>query len=138
MCFNKTILKLSMKLKFILVLAWLTTNFIQAQGSIVIQEDPKITALMNQYLRINKSVTHLSGWRVTVITTTDRRTMEQTKTEFNRQFTYPTKWEYKEPYYHLKAGAFLNRSDALYAMELIKKKFSTAFISLDKIAYDEL
>ncbi|MEP7194940.1 MAG: hypothetical protein ABI851_00360 [Saprospiraceae bacterium] len=109
-----------------------------AQSSIQVNEDPKITSMMNQYMRINRSITHVSGWRVTVITTSDRRIMEQTKTEFQKAFNLSTKWEYKEPYYHLKAGAFLNRNDALYALESIKKKFSSAFISLDKIAYDEL
>ncbi|MFN8331061.1 MAG: hypothetical protein U0T81_07570 [Saprospiraceae bacterium] len=110
---------------------------ITAQSSITVKEDPRITSIMNQYTRINRSITHISGWRVTVITTTDRRVMEQTKAEFQKNFTYAVKWEYKEPYYHLKAGAFLNTNDALSALENIKKKFVSAFISLDKIAYTE-
>ncbi|MEO6189414.1 MAG: hypothetical protein ABIO44_02665 [Saprospiraceae bacterium] len=113
-------------------------KIVEAQSSVVVNEDSRVTSMMNQYLRINRSITHLSGWRVTVITTTDRRVMEQTKTEFQKNYNLSTKWEYKEPYYHLKAGAFLNRNDALYALESVKKKFSSAFISLDKIAYDEL
>ncbi|HMW38266.1 MAG: hypothetical protein K1X68_07705 [Saprospiraceae bacterium] len=110
---------------------------ITAQSSITVKEDPRITSIMNQYTRINRSITHISGWRVTVITTTDRRVMEQTKAEFQKNFTYAVKWEYKEPYYHLKAGAFLNKNDALSALENIKKKFVSAFISLDKISYTE-
>ena len=113
-------------------------KIVKAQSSVVVNEDSRVTSMMNQYLRINRSITHLSGWRVTVITTTDRRAMEQTKSEFQKNFNFSTKWEYKEPYYHLKAGAFLNRNDALFALESVKKKFGSAFISLDKIAYDEL
>lgn len=123
---------------FLTILSILVWQQLMGQSSIVVNEDPRITAIMNQYLRINKAITHISGWRITVITTTDRRIMEQTKSEFNKNYNYNTKWEYKEPYYHLKAGSFLNRTDATVALESIKKKFTTAFISLDKISYDEL
>ncbi|NOT38486.1 MAG: hypothetical protein HOP11_14025 [Saprospiraceae bacterium] len=123
---------------FICILIVLMSKGLSAQSSIVVNEEPRITALMNQYMRINRSNTHISGWRITVITTTDRRVLEQTKVDFNKQFNYNTKWEYKEPYYHLKAGSFLNRADATGTLEVIKKKFPTAFISLDKISYDEL
>jgi hypothetical protein len=109
-----------------------------SQGNIHIHEDPGVTKIMDIYLKINNSITHLSGWRITVITTTDRRLMEQTRTSFQQQFNLKTKWEYNEPYYYLKAGAFLSRSDAAYMLENIKKKFSSAFLSSDKISYDEL
>ncbi len=108
------------------------------QGKVVIQEDPKVTRVMDLYLKINKSITHVAGWRITVITTTDRRLMEQTRVSFQQQFSMKTKWEYNEPYYYLKAGAFVSRADAASSLETIKKKFSNAFLSSDKISYDEL
>ena len=109
-----------------------------AQGNVKIHEDPKVTRIMDLYLRINKSITHISGWRITIITTTDRRLMEQTRMSFQSQFNMKTKWEYIEPYYYLKAGAFATRGDAASILETIKKKFSSAFLSGDKISYDEL
>lgn len=109
-----------------------------AQGNVTIHEDPKVTRIMDLYLRINKSITHISGWRITVITTADRRMMEQTRLNFQQQFNMKTKWEYVEPYYYLKAGAFASRGDAASMLESIKKKFSSAFLSSDKISYDEL
>src|SRR6185436_18989982 len=87
-----------------------------AQGNVNIHEDPNVTKIMDLYLRINKSITHISGWRITVITTTDRRLMEQTRQSFQQQFNMKTKWEYNEPYYYLKAGAFLSRADAAYTL----------------------
>jgi hypothetical protein len=109
-----------------------------AQGNVTIKEDPKVTKIMDLYLKINRSVTHISGWRITVITTTDRRLMEQTRMSFQQQFNLKTKWDYKEPYYYLKAGAFMSRAEASYSLEAIKKKFHNAFLSSDKIAYEEL
>lgn len=108
-----------------------------AQYSARMEADATINALMNQYLRINRSVNFVSGWRITVISTVDRRVMEDTRVQFQRNFSYKTKWEYKEPYYHLRAGAFLNRNEAMAALDQVKKKFSTAFISVDKIEYTE-
>lgn len=125
-----------MKILIIVFAVFLALN-LNGQNSIQVQEDPRITSLMDQYLRNNRTITQISGWRVTVISTTDRRVMEKTKAEFQNNFNLSTRWEYKEPYYQLKAGAFLNRADATAALESVKKKFSTAFISLDKIPYEE-
>lgn len=108
-----------------------------AQYTARMEADATISSLMNQYLRINKSVNFVSGWRITVISTVDRRVMEDTRVQFQKNFSYKTKWEYKEPYYHLRAGAFLNRGEAMAALDQVKKKFGTAFISVDKIEYTE-
>lgn len=110
---------------------------LNAQESITIQEDPKVSLIMDQYMKANRAITHITGWRITIITTTDRRLMENTKSGFQQQFSLKSKWEYKEPYYYLKAGAFLSRAEAAATLEGIKKKFPSAFLSVDKIAYDE-
>ena len=122
----------------IVIVIFILCKSIFAQGNVNIHEDPKVTRIMDLYLRINKSITHISGWRITVITTTDRRLMEQTRSSFQQQFNMKTKWEYNEPYYYLKAGAFVSRADAASSLENIKKKFSSAFLSSDKISYEEL
>jgi hypothetical protein len=126
-------------MKIVVIIFLLILNMpVFSQGNVSIHEDAKVTRIMDLYLRINKSITHVSGWRITVITTTDRRLMEQTRNSFQQQFNLKTKWEYNEPYYYLKAGAFASRADAASTLEMIKKKFSSAFLSSDKISYDEL
>ncbi len=110
---------------------------LNAQASITVNEDPKVSLIMDQYLKANRAISHITGWRITVITTTDRRLMEETKSNFQQQFSLKSKWEYKEPYYYLKAGAFLSRADAAVSLEGIKKKFPSAFLSVDKISYEE-
>lgn len=124
-------------LYIILYLSFMDSSLI-AQSGIQVNEDPQIKGIMNQYVRINRSITHFSGWRITVISTADRRQMEESKIMFQKNFNYKVKWDYKEPYYQLKAGAFTNRNDAAFVLENVKKKFPTAFLSIDKIAYDEL
>lgn len=111
---------------------------LKSQDKVVIKESPEVAQMMEDYITNNRSVTHITGWRVSVITTTDRRLMEQTKQKFLREFSMKVKWEYNEPFYYLKAGAFLTRTDALHSLEQIKKKFPTSFLSIDKITYEEL
>ena len=125
-----------MKIRFMICgLSFLMCNAMFAQDGITIQEDPKVSLIMDQYLKTNRAITHITGWRITIITTTDRRLMENTR--FQQQFSLKSKWEYKEPYYYLKAGAFLSRAEAAATLEGIKKKFPSAFLSVDKISYDE-
>lgn len=110
----------------------------KSQDKVVIHETPEVALMMENYIANNRSVTQITGWRISVITTTDRRLMEQTKQKFLQEFSTKVKWEYNEPFYYLKAGAFLTRTDALHSLEQIKKKFPTAFLSIDKITYEEL
>ena len=75
-------------LLIVVVLITLMSKQGNAQAKVQINADPSISAMMNQYLRINKSITHISGWRITVITTVDRRQMEATRIEFQKQFSF--------------------------------------------------
>ncbi|MBK8954233.1 MAG: hypothetical protein IPM34_01570 [Saprospiraceae bacterium] len=111
---------------------------ISSQTEVVIHEEPVVSQEMEKYIKNNSLVTHLSGWRIAVVTTTDRRLMEQTKTKFQQQFEYKLKWDYNEPYYYLKAGAFLTRTEANQALDVVKKKFPGAYLSMDKVTYEEL
>ncbi len=111
---------------------------LKAQGGITVIEEPAVSRAMTHYKKVNKSITHISGWRITVITTADRRQMEEVKNIFQKNFSYRVRTEYKEPYYHLRAGAFISRNEAAGALESIKKKFPSAFLSVDKISYEEL
>ncbi|MBK9109412.1 MAG: SPOR domain-containing protein [Saprospiraceae bacterium] len=125
-------------IKLIWISLILCGPILKGQTNIIIKEDPTVSREMEKYIRNNSSVTHLSGWRIAVTTTTDRRLMEQTKVKFQNQFDYKVKWEYKEPYYYLRAGAFLTRTEANQALDAVKKKFPEAFLSMDKVAYEEL
>ena len=130
--------KIMNKLIYLILPVFLTIHSGFSQESIQIHEDPLVTKIMDQYLKNNRSVNYVSGWRITIISTADRRLMEQTRANFQQQFSMRTKWEYKEPYYYLKAGAFISRAEATNTLESIKKKFASAFISFDnKISYEE-
>ncbi|MBP8724700.1 MAG: SPOR domain-containing protein [Saprospiraceae bacterium] len=116
----------------------LTIPVLSAQTQVTITEDEVVARVVEAFKRRNETLTHVMGWRMVIIATTDRRLMEQTKGKFQNHFPFKTKWEYKEPYYYLRAGAFASRNEASHALEQVKKKFPAAFLSMDKIAYDEM
>ena len=116
----------------------LFVNVSYSKTNIVLNEDPNISRLMDHYIKINKSISYVNGWRITIMTSTDRRQVEEAKAQYQRNFSERSKWDYKEPYYYLKAGAYLSRSEATWALDQVKKKFPGAFLSADKISYDEL
>ena len=102
-------------------------------------EEPVVTELMDSYVTKNKKKNYIKGWRVQLLATTNRRTMESTKGKFARTFPHLRSfWTHKDPYYYLRAGAFANKLEALYELERIKKRFPNAYIVMDKIKYSEL
>jgi len=116
----------------ILFLSFVDSSLI-AQSGIQVNEDPQIKGIMNQYVRINRSITHFSGWRITVISTADRRQMEESKIMFQKHFSYKVKWDYMEPYYQLKAGDFTNRTDDTILLENVANEFLTPFVLMGKM-----
>lgn len=135
----KTVMAIhSSLINIIWIIILLYGSVLSGQTKVIIKEEPTVSREMEKYIRNNSLVTHLNGWRIAVITTTDRRLMEQTKTKFQNQFDFKVKWEYKEPYYYLRAGAFLTRTEANQALDAVKKKFPESFLSMDKVAYEEL
>ena len=99
-----------------------------------IQEDPSIYNAMHLYKEAQSDKSDCQGWRIQVVATTNRRKMESVKWAFKKKMPYYNAfWTYKEPYYYVKAGAFVTKLEALHALEDIKRKFSGAYIVKDKI-----
>ncbi|MEL6390484.1 MAG: hypothetical protein AAFQ02_09995 [Bacteroidota bacterium] len=120
----------------ILVLIWIASP---AQAQVTFNEQPQIRALMEHYVTMGKTEDMIDGWRIKIISTTDRRKLESTKYKF--QTTYPQyqfSQEYEAPYYSLKVGAFEDRFDVEPLLEEFKKEFSTVIPFRDRILKSEL
>jgi len=107
--------------------------------NIIVSEDPQISALMAKFSQINSQQKIVYGWRVQILTTTDRRKWDSAKISF--QNTYP---EYKlignhqNPYYFLKTGAFMTQEDAYPFLNKLKKDFSGAILVRDEVEFSEI
>ncbi len=104
-----------------------------------IKEDAAITKLMDNYVTHNQLHQNVRGWRVQILVTTDRRQMEKARETFNETFPdYTVHYNHENPFYHLKAGAFLTQAAARPFLQRMREIFSTAFIVADEIDVAEV
>lgn len=106
---------------------FLNSSAVQAQ-SLRLVEEPAVQHLIDKYVQYNKSQKKIDGWRIQFFASTDRRTMESTLRRMKN--AYPDVkfvWTFNEPFYHVKAGAYAQRVDAIPLQYVLKKEFPGAF-----------
>ena len=102
------------------------------KAQINFSEDFLIERMMSRYVQINQENPYVSGWRIQVMASTDRRKVEAAYSSFNGRFPeYPCEWVQAKPYYKLKAGAFLTRLEAVAAVKRIKRYYRSALPTYD-------
>lgn len=103
--------------------------------NIQINEDPQIRELMDKYLQWEKEENEISGWRIQIINTDDRRKMEKALSKF--RYKYPkvkySTWRQVSPYYKVIIGAYESKLDVLAFLQDIKKDFPSAIPIIAKI-----
>jgi SPOR domain len=90
----------------------MTTLSLTAQD-MQVSEDPVVGQLFQAWVRSNRANARLQGWRVQLLSTTDRTMVEERKTRFRLQYPdIPADWIHEKPYYKLRAGAFTSKLEA--------------------------
>ena len=100
---------------------------IQATSQVRVSEEPSITELMQQYVENNRKETIVRAWRIQILTTNDRRTMETGIRKF--QMLYPDidyTWEHNPPYYQVRIGAYELKEDLEATLLELKRDFPSA------------
>ena len=115
--------------------------FTNLNGQVVIlNEEPSITALMEKFIDWNAEKDWVDGWRIQIINTDDRRTMERTLASFKSR--YPNirnvHWEQVSPYYRIKVGAFRSKLKAQALLNDVRSHYPSAIIVWEKIKKSEL
>lgn len=109
-----------MRYLFIAVLI-LTGSPLPAQ-ELQINEDYEVAELMRKFKEINTRNDYVEGWRVQVISTTDRQRMESVRQGLRARYPYlSTSWEHDRPYYRLRAGAYASRLEALQLQHMLRE-----------------
>jgi len=117
----------------------LITVCLDAVSAQSIKEDPAVTRLMERFVEYNQANTFVRGWRIQILSTTDRRMMESTQAKFRNQYPeYELRFEHQNPYYHLKTGAFLTQQDARPMLKKMQHEFPGAFIVTDEFEMAEV
>ncbi len=103
-----------------------------SQAQVNVQADPRISMMVSADIQNNKSSEFVSGWRVLIVSSSDRTKIMNTKAAFLGEFPrIKAEWTYTDPYYKLKAGAFLSKLEAAKLLYKIKKKYPGATIIRD-------
>jgi len=114
-----------------------TINVIQAQISIV--EEPGISSLMNKYLAKNQLEETVKAWRIQIITTSDRREMQNAQYSFEREYPgMQMSWKHVPPYYKVTVGAWRDKIACDAFLGRLKKSFPLAIPVVDNINKVEL
>jgi hypothetical protein len=100
---------------------------VAAQGKVIIKESQAIKAFMEQFIKKNKENKTISGWRVQIVSTDDRREMDQIRSKFIGLYPdEPLTWKHVSPYYQVRVGAFKTKSEMMPFLYELKKIFPTA------------
>jgi hypothetical protein len=110
-----------------------------SQAQVQIKEDIAVTSLVQRHLAQNRMTTTISGWRIQLLATTDRRKVENEESKIVQRYPLiQVKWEHSKPYYKLKAGAFANRLDATRLLKEFKKYYPSALLTKSEVSIDEV
>ncbi|HJW28753.1 MAG TPA: SPOR domain-containing protein [Saprospiraceae bacterium] len=102
-------------------------------------ESPQITSLMDQWKTYNLEHQELTGWRIQILATVDRRQMENVKRRFENIYPeYPVHMTHNEPYFQLKTGAFLTMQKAQAFLKMLQHDYPGAIPVTDNLKMDEL
>lgn len=124
---------------FVLLLVGACIGEVHAQNA-SINEDYEVEQLMEQYVRINTAKTHVEGWRVQVLSTTDRQRLESVRQSLKARYPYlSTSWVHNRPYYRLRAGAFESKLEALQLQHLLREYYPGSIPTRDtKVSASEI
>ncbi len=125
--------------KYTLFIALLCSGAALSAQTIVINETPAITRMMELYVAKNKDGGAFDGYRIQLAATTDRKRLDDVEATFKSK--YPEVfigWIHVKPYYKARAGAFSSRNDAGVFLRSIKNDFPDAYIVPDKVKQSEM
>ena len=117
---------------FTLVSIFFFFSFSVAEAQVSLVEDGSIGSMVQQHITKNKSIRHVSGWRLQLIASPDRQKVMDAKAAFlSRYPNYSAEWVYKAPYYKLNVGAYRTKLEATALKQKLKYDYPNAYITKD-------
>ena len=112
---------------------------INAQGIVNFHENGNITSLMEQFLAFNMQNAMIPGFKIQIISTTDRREMDETRQKFSNLYpTLPISWKHIAPNYQVRVGAYRTKSDLMAVINDIRRNFPMSTPVADMIDKKDL
>lgn len=103
-----------------------------AAQEIQLNIDPVVEQLIRIWVAQNKTNPRIEGWRVQILSSTDRQQVESGKSQFLTLYPdVPADWVHEKPYYKLRVGAFRTRQEALSFLAELKDNYPGAYPAKD-------
>ncbi|AUC83280.1 SPOR domain-containing protein [Lacinutrix sp. Bg11-31] len=98
------------------------------QGTVIVNQDPEITALLKLKKQINNEDEDSDRYKIQIYSGS-RAKAESTENSFDGAYnSWSSKLVYETPNYKIWVGSFRTRLEADKALKKIKNKFPSAFI----------
>ena len=114
-----------------------TFAFAQKSGSLNVNQDSRISSLLQKQQQVHALDSTFSGYRIHIFMEIGNEALahaEMVKKLFEESFPdIPIYLSYSEPYFRLRAGDFRNRVEAEKCLRRIKPQFREAFVTTDMV-----
>lgn len=112
---------------------------VNCDAQVVINEEDAVSRMMKRYTENNHNTPMIRAWRIQIITTNDRASMEEALEEFEE--LYPKikySWQHNPPYYQVRIGAFEKKDDLEAFLLKLKADFPSSIPVQDDIDKKEI
>lgn len=98
-------------------------------GAQTVSADYPIEQMMAKWKELNRAQKTVSGWRVQLIATTDRRQMDAVLSAFKTNYPdIPIDWLHDKPYYKVQAGACPTKLEAMALQYRLKASYPAGYV----------
>lgn len=99
-------------------------NLYDGQKPLIIQD-----SIILRHFQLYQKERLLPGYRIQIISTTNRNDLKKAKAEFLKNFPTLKIYEvYQQPYFKLRVGDYLYAHEAFYVKKIIEKIFPGAYV----------
>lgn len=121
-----------MRTELFAILVFLAGGYLAGAQNVQVQTDPAVEQLVRNWTAQNRANPRMEGWRIQILSSTDRQRVEAGKVQFlSLHPEFSADWVHEKPYYKLRAGAFLTKQEALSALILLKDTYPDAYPTRD-------
>lgn len=127
--------KRHLKFAIVLIFLFLNLGLSIGQKNITINTSPSVDRYMQQFIYNGKSNENIKAWRIQIITTDNRRDMEQAIALFKNMYPeISMDWQHLAPYYQVRVGHFETRNKLMPFLLDFKKTFPAATPVYDTVS----
>ena len=138
MFMSETVFKTMIKGIIICFFSVISSNLFCQQSDRIIPT-PEVNTLFSKYKEIHRESSTLKGWKIQILSTTNRRNMEKVRGEFMYRYPgYGVRSDFSNPYYVLRVGSFETKNQAMPLLNELKDKFEQALLVVENIKKSDL